>query len=251
MIIKERMTVLFYESPHSWGLRGDPFLWDEMRRTLGHHSLPATENELKKLIEDAFKFITKKSLYSRSDFYIEKFSNGGMSSGYISIKFWKNTALSFLISRYNEISHNEIAALLENAKYIAKRYKFLTGKPLGITGEVAEFTAAKILNLELAKARQTGYDATKIVKGKEIKIQIKGRSISKKSNNGRLGKIRLDTTWDIVVLVLLDERLELISIYEADRKNIELAIKEPGSKSRNERGALSISQFKSIGKQIY
>ena len=50
----------------------------------------------------------------------------------------------------------EIRDVLDEAKKLAKRYMALTGKPLGITGEVAEFTAATLLNLELTDARQEG-----------------------------------------------------------------------------------------------
>ena len=56
----------------------------------------------------------------------------------------------------------DVAALrniIRDAKEIAKRYRNLTGKPLGITGEVGEFTAAELKNLQLTKARQPGYDA--------------------------------------------------------------------------------------------
>lgn len=146
----------------------------------------------------------------------------------------------------------EIESVLEDAKKVAKRYKKLTGKPLGITGEIAEFTAAKLLNLELTEARQAGYDAIKKQYNKEIKVQIKGRSLPQKANPGaRIGRIQLDKDWDIVVLVLLDEDLEPIEIFEADRASVTEALLRPGSKARNERGALGISKFKSIGKRVW
>lgn len=146
----------------------------------------------------------------------------------------------------------EIESLLEDAKKVAKRYKRLTGKPLGITGEVAEFTAAKLLNLELAEARQSGYDAIRKQHGKDVKVQIKGRSLPRKANPGaRIGRIQLDKDWDTVVLVLLDEDLEPIEIFEADRASVTEALRAPGSRARNERGALGISKFKSIGKMIW
>ena len=47
----------------------------------------------------------------------------------------------------------EIEEILTTAKDLAARYRKLTGKPLGITGEVAEFNAAKLLGLELAEAQ--------------------------------------------------------------------------------------------------
>jgi hypothetical protein len=53
------------------------------------------------------------------------------------------------------------------------------------------------------------------------------------------------------LLVLLDEDFDATAIYEADRAAIEAALLEPGSKARNERGALAVSKFKSIGRKIW
>ncbi|WP_256574037.1 hypothetical protein [Pseudomonas sp. NFACC24-1] len=41
----------------------------------------------------------------------------------------------------------EIFEVLRDAKVLARRYYRLTGKPLGITGEVAEYEAATKLGL--------------------------------------------------------------------------------------------------------
>lgn len=73
--------------------------------------------------------------------------------------------------RYVLLRMNEIAQVLADAKSLARKYRKLTGKPLGITGEVAEFSAAQILGLELAEARQSGYDAIRKENGKVIKIR--------------------------------------------------------------------------------
>jgi hypothetical protein len=147
---------------------------------------------------------------------------------------------------------SEILDVLNDAKLLAKRFRKLTGKPLGITGEVAEFSAANILGLELSEARQAGYDAIKKENGKEIKIQIKGRCILNNAKPGqRLGSIQLNKEWDTVLMVLLDEDLEVISMYEAERSAVEEALLAPGSKARNERGALGVSKFKSIGRIVW
>lgn len=143
---------------------------------------------------------------------------------------------------------DEIGKIISSARRAAVKYKKLTGKPLGITGEIAEYEAARIMGLELTEARQAGYDARK---GRK-RIQIKGRVIepgSKKSQ--RIGAIRLDKIWDSVMLVLLDEKLRSTEIYEAGRKAVKKALIEPGSKARNERGQLGISKFKSIGRLVW
>ena len=140
--------------------------------------------------------------------------------------------------------------ILERARQAAIDYYDLTGKPLGITGEFGEYMTAKLLGLKLADARSPGYDATD---KKGQKIQIKARSIpsEKKLTGQRLGSIRLDHEWDCVMFILLDERFEPKAIYVAQRGPLEAALTKPGSRARNERGALSISKFKSLGKQIW
>lgn len=140
--------------------------------------------------------------------------------------------------------------ILERARRAAIDYYELTGKPLGITGEFGEYLTAKILGLQLVGARSPGYDALDEV-GR--KIQIKARAIpkNKKLTGQRLGSIRLDHEWDCVMLILLDERFEPQAIFEAARGPLEAALTKPGSKARNERGALAVSQFTNLGRQVW
>ena len=134
---------------------------------------------------------------------------------------------------------------IEVAKTAARRYRELTGKPLGITGEVGEVLAARLLGLELADARQAGYDA---VGCDGRRVQIKSRCILPNAKPGqRVGSIRLDHEWDTVALILMDQNFEPLAIYEASRSAVERELLRPGSKSRNERGALGVSKFKAIG----
>lgn len=56
--------------------------------------------------------------------------------------------------------YEKLTEILAGAKKAATAYYELTGKPLGITGEIAECQAAKLLGLQLAEARPPGYDAT-------------------------------------------------------------------------------------------
>ena len=144
----------------------------------------------------------------------------------------------------------KIGSVLERARLAAIDYYRITGKPLGITGEYGEYIVAKRLKLELAPARTPGYDATDKDKRR---IQIKARSIPSDQNLGgqRLGSIRLDQKWDIVLLVVMNECFEVRWIYEAEREAIEAALKAlPISKARK-RGVLSLPEFKSIGRQVW
>jgi len=145
--------------------------------------------------------------------------------------------------------HDPVLDLLAKAKLLARQYYELTGKPLGVTGEVAEYEAARLLGITLAPARQAGYDATETVAGKTRTLQIKGRCLPKGCTPGqRLGSIQPQKEWDSVLMVLLDSTFSATEIWEADRAPILAALAAPGSKARNERGALAVAKFKSIGR---
>jgi hypothetical protein len=149
-------------------------------------------------------------------------------------------------------SSEELFELLRDVKRLARRYYELTRKPLGVTAEIAEYEAARLLSLELAAARTPGYDAVrKAPEGKE-RLQIKGRCILPGAKPGqKIGKIDLEKEWDAVLLVLLDECFDPTEIYEADRPAVKAALTAPGSRARNERGQLGVSKFKSIGRKIW
>ncbi len=126
---------------------------------------------------------------------------------------------------------SRVMAVLADAKRLAQEYRALTGKPLGITGEVAEFEAARILGVELTPARQAGYDAIENVNEGKRTLQIKGRCPLPGCKPGqRLGSIDTRKDRDAVLLVLLDENFDATEIYEADRAAVLSALATPGSK---------------------
>lgn len=141
----------------------------------------------------------------------------------------------------------QIGRVLGRARKLAVEYRRLTGKTLGLAGELGEHAAASRLGLVLAPARTAGYDATR--KGK--KYQIKTRTISRnqKIAGQRMGAIRLGD-WDVVVLVLLDENLQPFAMYEASREKVKAAIGKTSSKNRA-RGALAITEFIRFGKLVW
>lgn len=145
-----------------------------------------------------------------------------------------------------------VLEILDQAKALAVEYYRLTGRPLGLTGEVAEFEAARILGLELSAVRQSGYDAIRRTPGGDVKLQIKGRCYGLDAKPGqRLGGIRLVREWDAVLMVLLDPEFSATEIWEADRPAIAEALTRPGSVARNERGAMSVGLFKRVGRLVW
>ena len=146
------------------------------------------------------------------------------------------------------MNYKKIQPIINQARDAAIKYYRLTGKPLGVTGEIGEFEAAKKLNLELAEARAAGFDAIDKI-GR--KIQIKTRYIpgDKRMTGQRIGAIKFDHTWDCVVLVLLDDEYKPKAMYETGRRKLKTAVDKTKSKSR-QRGALALTEFISLGKQV-
>lgn len=146
------------------------------------------------------------------------------------------------------IDSDRIFNLLRKVKKLAQQYRQLTGKPLGVTGEIAEYEAARLLGVTLTPARQGGYDATERKNHRVRKLQIKGRCVLAKGKKDQtIGSIKIEKEFDAVLMVLVDENFNAIAIYEADREQVIRALTAPGSVARNRRGALRVSKFKSIG----
>lgn len=99
----DTIAALFEEKPFQWGLRGDPHLWNEMSEYFKHTPIPETADELVNLIETVFKSLTGHSISEKTNFYIERFSHGGMSSGVISPEFWMNKVIPMLRERYKSL----------------------------------------------------------------------------------------------------------------------------------------------------
>jgi hypothetical protein len=145
----------------------------------------------------------------------------------------------------------EVGELIGSAKKFARRYRDLTGRPLGITGEVAEYEACRLLGLELADVRSPGYDAVRKASHSPVRLQIKARVLTHEKAGGRMGSIDTTKEWDAVLLVILEQDFEPLAIYEAPRALVVAAIEKPGSKARNERHALSVQQFRAIAQRVW
>jgi hypothetical protein len=142
----------------------------------------------------------------------------------------------------------QLLQILSEVKVLARRYYSLTGKPLGVTGELAEYEAHRLLGVTLTAARQPGYDATELRDGRLVRLQIKGRCLQKdKDRSPRIGSISTSHEWDRLTMVLLDPNMDAQSIFEATREQVEAELRRPGSKARSERRSLCVSKIKAIG----
>jgi hypothetical protein len=149
-------------------------------------------------------------------------------------------------------SAHRVREILATVKPLAAEYYRLTGKPLGVTGEVAEYVVAERLGLELAPPRTKGYDAIRRTGEATQRVQIKGRAYGADAKPAqRLGTIKRGSACDTVLLVLLDNQtLEPREMWEAPIAKVEERLAVPGSKARD-RGALGVREFKRLARQIW
>lgn len=147
---------------------------------------------------------------------------------------------------------NRVREILAAVKPLAAEYYRLTNKPLGVTGEVAEYVAAELLGLELAPPRTPGYDAIRKTPQGPQRIQIKGRAYREDAGSGRrLSAIKRGADCDSVLLVLLDNlSLEPREMWEASYRIVEELLDVPGSRARK-RGKLNVSAFKRIARKVW
>lgn len=145
-----------------------------------------------------------------------------------------------------------VGEIFAAVKPLAAEYYQLTGKPLGVTGEIAEYVAAELLCLELAPPRTKGYDAVRQTPAGPVRVQIKGRAYGEKaSRSQRLGKIKRHADCDTVLLVLLDNQtLEPREMWEAPYSDVENRLAVPGSQSRA-RGTLGVPEFKKLAERVW
>lgn len=144
--------------------------------------------------------------------------------------------------------------LINEARRLASEYRRAMGKPLaGVSAEIAEYDAARLLDLELVKpGSEAGYDA--IGRGPRAgqRIQIKGRTIFDEAKKGqRIGQIKIEQPWDSVLLVLMDENHDAYEIFEARRADLEPHLEKAGESRRAKRGPISVAKFKIIGRLVW
>ena len=139
--------------------------------------------------------------------------------------------------------------LMAEARKLAAEYRRATGKTLAISGEIAVSDAINLLDLDPAPPDAEGYDATCSLDDGIQKLQIKGRAVFDDTRRpGRLGQLKLDQSWDVTVLVLMDEDYEVFEMIEATRAAIEETLEEL---KPNRRGSISVARFKNIGDTVW
>ncbi len=94
-----RVSEIFNEKPEQWGLRGDPYLWEDMQKEFSSVPITISTEEFREMFYETFEKLVAVPLSSGNFTYCSKYAHGGMSSGKVCGDFWIGTALPLLLGR--------------------------------------------------------------------------------------------------------------------------------------------------------
>ena len=97
-IMRQSVSEIFDERPVQWGFRGDPYLWDEMAKSFSTIDITCSKSQFTVLFKEFFLELTNHA-FEGDYIFVEDFAHGGMSSGMVSIEFWKEKGLPLLLER--------------------------------------------------------------------------------------------------------------------------------------------------------
>jgi hypothetical protein len=145
-----------------------------------------------------------------------------------------------------------IDKLMHETRQLAAKYRKTTGSTLPVTGEISRFDVAKALDLQLIDDTTLGYDAIGRGERKGLRMLIKGRVIFEDSRSSpRIGQIKSDGRWDRVVMVIFDDDYLPVEMHEVTSEDIEAALNIKTESANKKRGAMSVAQFKIIGRLVW
>lgn len=112
---------------------------------------------------------------------------------------------------------NELNPLIQKIIEVAKEYRRVYQRPLGVMGEVGEHIVANQFQLELADFQNPSFDA--ISKNSGRKIQIKSRIFSRPSTD-TVGKVK-EGGFDDLLVASFNQDFTLMDAWLVDSKNLE------------------------------
>jgi len=95
----------FDDPPAQWGLRGDPYLWQEMKTKMETYIVPKTAKELKDLLHTQSEQLTGEKIKRGKSISVSRYDLGGMSGGVVSCDVWLDVGFPIAIKRYKELSN--------------------------------------------------------------------------------------------------------------------------------------------------
>lgn len=74
--------------PARWGLRGDPYLWQELAQALAEQPLPVSAAAIDSLLLALYERLVGEAPVAGRYSFVARYAHGGMSSGYVDADFW-------------------------------------------------------------------------------------------------------------------------------------------------------------------
>ncbi|MBQ8198996.1 MAG: hypothetical protein IJZ76_06185 [Lachnospiraceae bacterium] len=93
------VSAIFEEEPKQWGLRGDPYLWEDLKKEFSTVPITISLEDFVKEFKEVFEKYTGNPLTSDCHIFLSEYANSGMSSGQICGEFWMDKALPLLVER--------------------------------------------------------------------------------------------------------------------------------------------------------
>ena len=100
--MKKDLSVIFEKEPRQWGLRGDQYMWQELKEESVGKDFPITDFDLAEIVARKFEEVSGVPLTIDATPYVEKYAHGGMSTGRLSGLFWMGKGMYQIYRNYYE-----------------------------------------------------------------------------------------------------------------------------------------------------
>lgn len=110
------LSLIFKREPWQWGLRGDPYLWREIKNVCVSKSLDIDDFGITKFVYEYIESVTGQPLTCDVMAYVKRFAHGGMSSGGVSGEFWISRGIPLLIENLHKVKE-----VIFNENYVAEK----------------------------------------------------------------------------------------------------------------------------------
>lgn len=103
----EKIEYIFKNKPGQWGLRGDPYMWEELKNSFSGFNKNLNQTEFDEELENRFNRIIeqKGNRAIKEVVWFESFPQFGMSGGVISLKWWREIGLPLIKNKYKEFNY--------------------------------------------------------------------------------------------------------------------------------------------------
>ena len=97
---------MFAVLPHQWGVRGDPYLWVELKAALATEPKPAATPELAASIARELRRLTGVDVMTTAEtsVQVERYPSSGMSGGFVSPPWWRDRIIPMLVERFDSLT---------------------------------------------------------------------------------------------------------------------------------------------------